>query len=41
MLDQLLVLKKELKDRNMPELDLEQNRRFIESDLGFYALLMI
>jgi DNA-binding GntR family transcriptional regulator len=40
MLDQLLVLKKELDDRSMPELDEEQNRRFIESDLGFHALLM-
>ena len=40
MLDQLLVLKKELDERKLPELDEEQNRRFIESDLGFHALLM-
>jgi len=40
MLDQLLVLKQELHERKMPELDEEQNRRFIESDLGFHALLM-
>jgi DNA-binding GntR family transcriptional regulator len=40
MLDQLLVLKKELNDREIPELDEAQNRRFIESDLGFHALLM-
>jgi len=40
MVDQLLVLKKELNDRNAPELDSEQNRRFVESDLGFHALLM-
>lgn len=40
MIDQLLVLKKELEDRKAPELDSEQNRRFIESDLGFHALLM-
>jgi DNA-binding GntR family transcriptional regulator len=40
MIDQLLVLKKELEDRNSPELNPEQNRRFIESDLGFHALLM-
>lgn len=40
MLDQLLVLKKELDKRKMAELDEEQNRRFVESDLGFHALLM-
>ena len=40
MLDQLLVLKNELDERKMPELDEEQDRRFIESDLGFHALLM-
>jgi DNA-binding GntR family transcriptional regulator len=40
MLDQLLTLKKELEDRKLPELDEDQNRRFIESDLGFHALLM-
>jgi DNA-binding GntR family transcriptional regulator len=40
MLDQLLVLKKELEDSGAPELGEEQNNRFIESDLGFHALLM-
>lgn len=40
MVDQLLVLKKELVNGDAPELDSEQNRRFIESDLGFHALLM-
>jgi DNA-binding GntR family transcriptional regulator len=40
MVDELLVLKKELDNRNAPELDSEQNRRFVESDLGFHALLM-
>jgi DNA-binding GntR family transcriptional regulator len=40
MLDQLLLLKKELGERDIAELDEDQNRRFIESDLGFHALLM-
>jgi DNA-binding GntR family transcriptional regulator len=40
MLDQLLVLKGEVDERKVPELDEDQNRRFIESDLGFHALLM-
>jgi DNA-binding GntR family transcriptional regulator len=40
MVDQLLVLKSELDDRSATELSEEQNSRFIESDLGFHALLM-
>lgn len=40
MLDQILALKGDLESRNQPELDEEQNQRFIESDLGFHALLM-
>jgi DNA-binding GntR family transcriptional regulator len=40
MVDQLLVLKKELEGSGMQELGEEQNNRFVESDLGFHALLM-
>lgn len=40
MVDQLLVLKKELEESGAETLGEEQNGRFIESDLGFHALLM-
>jgi DNA-binding GntR family transcriptional regulator len=40
MLDQILVLRDDLENRKLPELGEEQNQRFIESDLGFHALLM-
>jgi DNA-binding GntR family transcriptional regulator len=40
MVNQLLVLKKELEESAADTLGDEQNRRFIESDLGFHALLM-
>jgi DNA-binding GntR family transcriptional regulator len=40
LVDQLLVLKKELEDAGEVELNEDQNNRFVESDLGFHALLM-
>jgi DNA-binding GntR family transcriptional regulator len=40
MVDQLLVLKKELEKSGTPTLGDAQNNRFVESDLGFHALLM-
>lgn len=40
LVDQLLVLKKELEDSGEAELNAGQNNRFVESDLGFHALLM-
>jgi DNA-binding GntR family transcriptional regulator len=40
VVDQLLVTKKELEDSGNRTLDDELNNRFIESDLGFHALLM-
>jgi len=40
MVDQLLVLKKELEDSGAQTLGEKQNNRFVESDLGFHALLM-
>lgn len=40
MVDQLLVLKEEIEESGADELNDEQNTRFIESDLGFHALLM-
>jgi DNA-binding GntR family transcriptional regulator len=40
MVDQLLVLKKELEDSGAQTLGEEQNNRFVESDLGFHALLV-
>ena len=40
MVDQLLVLKEELENSGAQTLGEEQNNRFVESDLGFHALLM-
>jgi DNA-binding GntR family transcriptional regulator len=40
MVNQLLVLKKELEDCGALELGEDQIKRFVESDLGFHALLM-
>lgn len=40
MVDQLLVLKRELEESGSTELNEQQNHRFVESDLGFHALLM-
>jgi DNA-binding GntR family transcriptional regulator len=40
MVDQLLVLKKEIEKSGAQTLGEEQNNRFVESDLGFHALLM-
>lgn len=39
-IDQLLILKKELEESGAEEMSEEQNSRFMESDLGFHALLM-
>jgi len=40
MLNQILALKGDLENQSQSELNEEQNRQFIESDLGFHALLM-
>jgi DNA-binding GntR family transcriptional regulator len=40
MVDQLLVLKRELEESGAAETNDEQRGRFMESDLGFHALLM-
>jgi DNA-binding GntR family transcriptional regulator len=40
LVDQLLVLKKELEDSGAETLGEKQNHRFVECDLGFHALLM-
>ncbi len=40
VVNQLLVLKKELEGSGIQTLSDEQNNRFVESDLGFHALLM-
>ena len=40
LVDQLLVLKKELEESGAPEINEQQNNRFVEADLGFHALLL-
>jgi DNA-binding GntR family transcriptional regulator len=40
LVDQMLVLKKELEESEAQSLGKEQNQRFIDCDLGFHALLM-
>jgi DNA-binding GntR family transcriptional regulator len=40
MVDQLLVIKKELEESSAGAMNEEQNNRFVECDLGFHALLL-
>lgn len=40
MVDQLLVIKRELEESGASAMNKEQNARFVEADLGFHALLL-